>query len=166
MEKIEPPLTGGERETLRGFLDHHRDVLTHKCAGLSGEQLREPAAPPSQLTLLGLVRHMAEVERAWFRLCANAEHDLPRVWARDDFQVAFDVTGADPAEAFAKWNAEVERAREVERSIDSLDALLWQPRWQERVTLRFVLVHMIEEYARHNGHADLLREALDGTTAD
>ena len=164
MGQIEPPMSGGEREMLRGFLDHHRDALARKCRDLDAAQLRRRAAPPSDLTLLGLVRHMAEVERAWFRCCVNAEHGLTRVWAVEDFQVAFDVTEADPGEAFAAWRAEIDLAREIERSAESLETMALQPRWGHQVSLRFVLVHMIEEYARHNGHADLLREAIDGTT--
>ncbi|GAB3696876.1 DinB family protein [Saccharopolyspora tripterygii] len=166
MEQIDPPMTGGERETLRRFLDHHRGILASKCAGLTDEQLRLPASPPSTLTLLGLVRHMAEVERVWLRLCVNGEHDLTRVWAHEDFQVAFDVSDAGTDEAFGAWEAEVERARQIERSVDSLDTVLWHPRWDEHLSLRWIVLHMIEEYARHNGHADLLREAIDGKTGD
>ncbi|MBQ0926386.1 DinB family protein [Saccharopolyspora endophytica] len=164
MDRIEPPLIGGERETLVGFLDYQRATLARKCAGLDDGRLRKPAAPPSDLTLLGLVRHMADVERAWFRRCVNGEPDLPRVWG--DFQDAFDVAEADSAEAFSAWEAEVERAREIEPAVGSLESAFPRPGWDEAFSLRFVLVHMIEEYARHNGHADLLREAIDGSTGE
>jgi uncharacterized damage-inducible protein DinB len=164
MERIEPPLIGGERETLIGFLDYQRATFAGKCAGLTGEQLRQPATPPSELTLLGLVRHMADVERAWFRRCVNAEHDVPRVWG--EFQTAFDVSEADSSEAFTAWETEVKQAREIEQAVESLDAVSHQRGWKRDLSLRFVLVHMIEEYARHNGHADLLREAIDGTTGE
>ncbi|RRO18401.1 DinB family protein [Saccharopolyspora rhizosphaerae] len=164
MDRIEPPLTGGERDTLVGFLDYQRATLAGKCAGLDEDQLRKQAAPPSELTLLGLVRHMADVERAWFRRCVGAEHDLPRVWGAH--QHAFDVTGAVSAEAFSTWEAEVGRAREIERAVESLDSAFSRPGWDDDFSLRFVLVHMIEEYARHNGHADLLREAIDGSTGE
>jgi uncharacterized damage-inducible protein DinB len=119
--------------------------------------------PPSQLSLLGLVRHMAEVERAWFRRVIKAEA-VPLVWsAEGDFQVAYDTTGASRDEAFAAWEAEVGHARRVEREAASLDVTGHSARWGEDVSLRRVMLHMINEYARHNGHADLLREGIDGT---
>ncbi|MCX4684109.1 DinB family protein [Kitasatospora purpeofusca] len=160
--RIAPPLTGGERETLRAFLDFHRATLAMKCAGLTDEQLRLRSSPPSTLTLLGLVRHMAEVERTWFRRVIDGE-DIPLVWsAEGDFQVAYDADGADRAEAFAAWETEVEHARRIEREAESLDVTGYQVRWQAEVSLRLVMLHLIHEYARHNGHADFLREAIDG----
>jgi uncharacterized damage-inducible protein DinB len=166
MQRIDPPSTSGERETLRAFLDYHRATLAAKCQGLTDEQLGQHAAPPSDLTLLGLVRHLAEVERAWFRIRLNGERELSRVWSRDDFMAAFDVSGAQPAEAFEKWRAEVERAREIERAVDSLESTFRHPRTKVDLSLRWLMLHMIEEYARHNGHADLLREAIDGTVGE
>ena len=163
-DRVGPPLRGDERETLRAFLDYHRATLAMKCAGLSDEQLRASTSPPSTLSLLGLVRHMAEVERTWFRRVMNAE-DVAMVWSDEpnDFQRAYDATGSTRAEAFAAWEAEVEVSRRVEREAASLEVTAHQARWGEDVSLRLVMVHMIQEYARHNGHADLLREALDGT---
>ena len=163
-DRVGPPLRGSERETLRAFLDYHRDTLAMKCEGLSDEQLRERSSPPSTLSLLGLVRHMAEVERVWFRRVMNAEH-VGMVWSdeENDFQRAYDATGSTRAEAFAAWEAEVAIARRVEREATSLDVTAHQARWGEDVSLRLVMMHMIQEYARHNGHADLLREAVDGT---
>ncbi|QLQ36100.1 DinB family protein [Micromonospora robiginosa] len=162
-ERIGPPLLAGERETLRAFLDFHRATLALKCEGLTDEQLRRRSSPPSTLSLLGLVRHMAEVERTWFRRVIAAE-DVPLVWSDSgDFQVAYDAAGADVAEAFEAWRREVEHARRIEREAESLDVTGHQARWGEDVSLRLVMVHMLHEYARHNGHADLLREAIDGT---
>ncbi|MFC5666666.1 DinB family protein [Kitasatospora misakiensis] len=161
-ERVAPPLTGGEREMLRAFLDFHRGTLAMKCAGLTDEQLRLRSSPPSTLTLLGLVRHMAEVERTWFRRVIDGE-DIPLVWsAEGDFQAAYDASGADRAEAFAAWEAEVAHARRIEREAESLDVTGYQPRWKAEVSLRLVMLHLIHEYARHNGHADFLREAIDG----
>ncbi|GAA3489800.1 MULTISPECIES: DinB family protein [Streptomyces] len=158
-----PPLRGGERETLRAFLDFHRATLAMKCEGLSDEQLRTRSMPPSTLSLLGLVRHMAEVERTWFRRVVGRETGLPFVWSdTQDYQEAYDATGATRAEAFAAWEAEVECARRVEREAESLDVTGYQERWGEDVSLRLVMLHLIHEYARHNGHADLLREGIDG----
>ncbi|POX37674.1 Mini-circle protein [Streptomyces sp. Ru73] len=163
VERTGPPLRGGERETLRAFLDHHRATLAMKCEGLTDEELRRRASPPSTLTLLGLVRHMAEVERAWFRRVINAE-DVPLVWSDEgDYQAAYDARGATREEAFAVWRAEVAHARRIEAAAPSLDVTGHQARWGEDVSLRLVMLHLIHEYARHNGHADFLREAIDGT---
>ncbi|WP_051829659.1 MULTISPECIES: DinB family protein [Streptomyces] len=147
---------------LRGFLDFHRATLAMKCEGLTDEQLRQRSSPPSTLTLLGLVRHMAEVERTWFRRVIDGE-DLPLVWSADgDYQAAYDATGSTRAEAFAAWQAEVEHARRIEGAAESLDVTGYQARWDAEVSLRLVMLHLIHEYARHNGHADFLREAIDG----
>ncbi|HEY6740625.1 MAG TPA: DinB family protein [Actinopolymorphaceae bacterium] len=156
-------MTGSEREMLRAFLDYHRATLAWKCDGLSDEDLRRQSMPPSTLSLLGLVRHMAEVERTWFRRVINGE-DVPLVWSEDeDFQVAYDATNSTRSEAFAAWQAEVEHARRIEESAESLDVTGYNARWGEHVSLRLVMLHLIHEYARHNGHADLLREGIDGT---
>jgi uncharacterized damage-inducible protein DinB len=161
-ERIGPSSTAGEREMLRGFLDFHRATLAMKCEGLSDEDLRRRSMPPSTLSLLGLVRHLAEVERAWFRRVLNGE-DVPLVWSdAGDFQVAYDTTGADRDQAFAAWRAEVDRSRAIELAAESLDVTGYSARWEEDVSLRMVMLHMIHEYARHNGHADFLREAIDG----
>ncbi|WP_219418555.1 DinB family protein [Pseudonocardia nigra] len=161
-DRVDPPLTGGERETLRAYLDFHRATLAMKCDGLSDEDLRCRSMPPSTLSLLGLVRHMAEVERTWFRRLINGE-DIPLVWSADgDFQVAYDASGATRSEAFAAWQAEVGHARRIEAAAESLNVTGHQARWGEDVSLRLVMLHLIHEYARHNGHADLLREGIDG----
>lgn len=161
-ERIGPPTTGDERETLRAFLDYHRATLAMKCDDLSDEDLRRRSMPPSTLTLLGLVRHMAEVERAWFRRIIDGE-DIPLVWSPDfDFQVAYDPTGCTRAEAFAAWETEVAHARRIEAAAPTLDLVVHNARSEEDVSLRLVMHHMIHEYARHNGHADLLREGIDG----
>jgi hypothetical protein len=163
-ERITPPLTGGERETLRAFLDFHRATLAMKCDGLTDEQLREHSMPPSTLTLLGLVRHLAEVERTWFRKVIGGE-DIGLVWSESgDYQQAYDASGSTRAEAFAAWEAEVAHARRIERAAESLEVTGYNARWGEEVSLRLVMLHLIHEYARHNGHADFLREGVDGTT--
>jgi len=162
-ERIGPPLRAGERETLRAFLDYHRATLAMKCDGLSDDDLRRPSMPPSTLSLLGLVRHMAEVERTWFRRVINAE-DIPLRWSDDgDFQAAYDASASTRSEAFEAWQAEVEHSRRIEREAESLDVIGYQASWGEDVSLRLVMLHLIHEYARHNGHADFLREGVDGT---
>jgi uncharacterized damage-inducible protein DinB len=162
-ERPEPPLIAGEREMMRGFLDYHRATLAMKCDDLSDEDLRRQSSPPSTLSLLGLVQHMAEVERTWFRRVINGE-DVPFVWSdKGDFQEAYDASKGTRAEAFAIWEAEMEHSRRIEREADSLDVTAYMAKWGEDVSLRLVMHHMIHEYARHNGHADFLREAIDGT---
>ncbi|MFB7370630.1 DinB family protein [Streptomyces sp. NPDC056222] len=161
--RIGPPHAGSERETLRAFLDHQRATLAMKCEGLGDEQLREKSMPPSTLSLLGLVRHMAEVERAWFRRVFE-DGEAPMVWSDTiDFQAAYDASRSTRAEAFAAWETEVENSRRIELEAASLDLTGHQPRWGEDVSLRMVMVHVLLEYGRHNGHADFLREGVDGT---
>jgi Protein of unknown function (DUF664) len=160
-----PPLQADERMTLTAFLDAQRATLAIKCDGLTDDQLRERAVPPSSLSLLGLVRHMAEVERNWFRPLLAGE-DMATIYASDmDWEAAFrDVPTADVTEAFRIWQAECDHARALTAAAPSLDTS--GIRAGERFTLRWVITHMIEEYARHNGHADLLRERIDGTTGE
>ncbi|QKW07836.1 DinB family protein [Streptomyces sp. NA04227] len=163
VERTNPPLREGERATLRAYLDFHRATLAMKCEGLSEEDLRQRSMPPSTLSLLGLVRHMAEVERTWFRRVINGE-DVPLVWSEDgDYQVAYDAREASATEAFAAWEREVAHARRIEEAAESLDVVGHQPRWGADVSLRLVMLHLIHEYARHNGHADFLREGIDGS---
>jgi uncharacterized damage-inducible protein DinB len=160
--RVGPPNFGSERDMLRGFLDYHRATLAMKCDGLTDVKLRQQSMPPSTLSLLGLVRHMAEVERAWFRRVFE-DNDAPMVWSDEiDFQAAYDASASTRAEAFAAWEAEVETSRRIERAAESLDLAGHQPRWGEDVSLRMVMVHVLLEYGRHNGHADFLREGVDG----
>ncbi|WP_349307927.1 MULTISPECIES: DUF664 domain-containing protein [unclassified Streptomyces] len=137
----------------------------HEVAGLTAGQLRERAVPPSGLLLLGLVRHAAEVERSWFRFVWSGEDVRPH-WPRTESGAfaEFDTDSADPDEAFAVWQEACARSRAVVDAAESLDTTV---QWRDEVfSLRYVLTHMIEEYARHNGHADLLRERIDGATGE
>ncbi|MDX2644621.1 DinB family protein [Streptomyces sp. NPDC001902] len=164
-ERTDPPYIADERTMLESWLDFHRDTLAMKCAGLDDEQLRTPSAPPSDLTLLGLVRHMAGVERGWFRTVLAGEDVPPLYLTEDDPDGEFhDLAQADTAEAFATWRAEIAHARELtrHRSLDDIGLR----RGKHEISLRWIYVHMIEEYARHNGHADLIRERIDGVTGD
>ncbi|MEU9040127.1 MULTISPECIES: DinB family protein [unclassified Kitasatospora] len=163
-QRTPTPRTSDERTTLTGFLDYQRDTLAMKCVGLTTEQLRARVLEPSGLSLLGLVRHLAEVERSWFRNVFNDEA-RPGFWKNPDGTFAeFDTETADPDEAFAIWRRECDHARELVAAAESLDVL--GRHGEEVFSLRWILTHMIEEYARHNGHADLLREHLDGTTGE
>jgi uncharacterized damage-inducible protein DinB len=164
-ERAEPPLAADEREMLNNWLDYHRATLELKCAGLTDEQLRQRSVPPSSLSLLGLVRHMAEVERGWFRRGLAHEDAPPSYYSDDNPDGDFDdVDTGDVAEAFATWHSECERARELVAAAPALDATFSGSTRQ--YTLRWLMFHMVEEYARHNGHADLLRERIDGSVGD
>ena len=168
-ERAEPPLRAGEREMLIGWLDYHRATLLLKCEGLTDDQLRERSVPPSGLSLIGLVRHLTECERGWFRKVLRGE-DLPGLyWTDEDPDGDFDNVGsADTASVFAAFERECAMAREAVASAPDLDTLGKKPSRDtgEQFSLRWILTHMIEEYARHNGHADLLRERIDGATGD
>jgi uncharacterized damage-inducible protein DinB len=162
--RTDVPRGGDERALLRAYLDFHRETLQLKCAGLSDDDLRRRTAPPSSLSLLGLVRHMAEVERSWFRRVIDGQ-DVPLVWGEGwDFQAAYDADGAVPEEAFAAWHAEIAIARDVEAAAPSLDVTGVDRRSGDEYSLRRVMLHLLQEYARHNGHADLIRERIDGAT--
>jgi uncharacterized damage-inducible protein DinB len=161
----EPPLVANEAETLGGFLDYHRATLLWKLEGLDDEQLRR-AMVPSGTSLLGLVKHLAYVERSWFQ----------RVWAGQE--VSFPFTREDPdadwrieptettADILALYHGECRRSREIVAAASSLDEVARHHRWNEDVSRRWILVHMIEETARHVGYADILREQLDGATGE
>jgi uncharacterized damage-inducible protein DinB len=158
--RIDEPFTGPERGMLDGFLDWYRGTLLWKCAGLTGSQLAQRAVPPSDLSLLGLVRHLTAVERSWFRVRFRGE-DLPAVFP--SASAAFASATADSAEAdLAAYSAEVALARAAVAGA-SLDEEFTSPKWGQ-MSLRWIYTHMIEEYARHCGHADLLRERIDGVT--
>ena len=148
---------------LEGFLDWQRGTLLHKCAGLTGEQLARKACLPSDLSLLGLVRHMTDVERTWFRR-RFAGQDLDGVYWREDApKAAFaDVDPAGAEADLARLVAEQEAARKAVAGL-SLDDVFVSERWGE-MSLRWCYGHMTAEYARHCGHADLLRERVDGVT--
>ncbi|MFD4695171.1 DinB family protein [Streptomyces sp. NBC_00683] len=166
-ERTEPAFDAAERQMLEGWLDYHRETLAMKCAGLTDAQLREASVPPSEFTLLGLVRHLAEVERGWFREVLVGE-DVPPIYGSDeDPDGEFHLTEADTwEEAHATWLAEIEVARlnSAKFELDGLSVGL--SRGGKPFSLRWIYTHMIEEYARHNGHADLVRERIDGATGE
>jgi len=162
--RTDPPRVADERAMYQAWLDFHRGTLLWKCAGLTDAQLKSASVSPSALTLLGLLRHMAEVERAWYRSRA-AGLDLPDLYCSDDDEDGdFDnVADADVPEAFATFKAECLAADDAVRTKSLDDTFVGR---NGPISLRWVYVHMIEEYARHNGHADLLRECIDGSTGD
>jgi uncharacterized damage-inducible protein DinB len=157
------PRLGGERATLSEFLRCQRLTLELKCADLDAEQLASRSVDPSTLSLLGLVRHMAEVERKWFRIrfAEAVQDDLYQT--PDDPDADFNGALADPQvveQAMKAWRAEVDFADEFIADHDF--DFVGKDSAGEPVSLRELIVHMIEEYARHNGHADLIRERIDG----
>lgn len=164
--RADPPPVGDERATLVGFLRWQRGTLELKCSGLDAASLARRSVEPSTMSLLGLVRHLAGVERNWFRKVMAGQDAGPLFTSDTDRDGDFDGAGPDPglvAEAWQAWRAEVAFAdRFVEQEPDlSVTGKIPDP-WRGPMSLRWVLVHMIEEYARHNGHADMLRERIDG----
>jgi uncharacterized damage-inducible protein DinB len=164
-DRREPDQTAPELPLLNGFLDYYRDTLATKCAGLSADQLAERAVEPSPLSLLGLLRHMGDVECGWFRRF-NGEQITFRYSTEDNLDGEFVDAAADPAQvddAYRYWQEEIAHAREVVAAHSLDDTFVKRG---ETFSLRWILVHMIEEYARHCGHADFLRERIDGSTGD
>jgi uncharacterized damage-inducible protein DinB len=165
IERPLPPLNADERTTLEGWLDFHRATLAMKCEGLDDKLAATTSVPPSGFTLTGLVQHLAEVERNWFRRVLAAEHAPPIYDPEadpDGPDGGFDLAAnATLSAARATWQAEIARARELcaARALTDTGRFMGQD-----VSLRWIYVHLIEEYARHNGHADLIRERIDGTT--
>jgi uncharacterized damage-inducible protein DinB len=156
---------GGEKATLRRYLDHYRMTFEMKCEGLAPGQLATRSVPPSTMSLLGLVRHLAEVEHHWFRRVLEGQADLPGLYGTEaDPNLAFNgAVGTEECvtDAWQSWRREVAHAREVYERYDDLGETFVPG---EPYEVRGVVVHMVEEYARHAGHVDLLRECIDGRT--
>jgi uncharacterized damage-inducible protein DinB len=149
-----------EREMLRDWLVWHRATLLRKCAGLDAAQLAKRAVPPSNLSLLGLVRHMTDAERGWVRQTFRGEQ-IPDLYYRPDTPDA-DIEEADPACAekdFALYQAECRAVDAALEGAELDDTFIFR---DMTTSVRWMWQHLVEEYARHNGHADLLREAMDG----
>lgn len=163
--RTDEPTTGAELPMLEGWLDWHRATMLQKAAGLTAEQLKTAAVEPSNLTLLGLLRHMTEVERSWFRTRAAAQ-PVGAVYCTDDNPDGDfdDVADADAEANYAAYLAEIEEARKAVAGLPLEHEFSTSRR--RAISLRWVYLHMIEEYARHNGHADFLRERIDGRTGD
>jgi uncharacterized damage-inducible protein DinB len=172
--RVEPPLHGDEVTTLRSFLTYHRQTLRLKCAGLTQEQLAQPL-PPSDMTLGGMMKHLALVESSWFEEVFAGGTSMPPFdtvdWDADfdwDWHSAADDT---PEELRALFDEAVRRsdaATDDALAAGGLDheSARLSPRTGQTFTLRWILVHMVEEYSRHNGHADLIRQSVDGQTGE
>jgi uncharacterized damage-inducible protein DinB len=176
IQRVDPPLTGSEVDLLRAFLDFHRATLRLKADGLDGPQLAQ-ALPPSSLTLGGLLKHMALVETGWFENVLEGRKGDP-AWVPegafdDDEDWEFHSAAEDAPDDLRRWHAEavagadaaIDRALAKE-GLDTLSTLTRRKEPGQYFSLRRILLHMIEEYARHNGHADLLREAIDGQVGE
>jgi uncharacterized damage-inducible protein DinB len=167
-ERIDPPFVNDERTMLESWLEFHRTTLLMKCDGLDDAGLRQRSVPPSSMSLLGLVRHMTDVERSWFRRILIADDVSPLYYTDDNEDGDFDdVDSADVAADLQAFRAEVDTCRSIAARHPDLDAVGARKRHEVHdVSLRWIYLHMIEEYARHNGHADLLRERIDGAVGD
>jgi uncharacterized damage-inducible protein DinB len=157
------PVGTDERSVLTDYLRRYRLTLEMKCAGLDAEQLARRSVPPSTLSLLGLVRHMTDVERVWFRRTVAGQDAPPLYWTDASPDEDFDGVRADDVaveEAWTAWRAEMAAADEVLAGVADLGRTVDHHGRQQPV--RDILVHLVEEYARHCGHADLLRECIDG----
>lgn len=158
----ERPLAGTEAEIVLAYLEWHRQTFELKCSDIDPARLSERSVAPSTLSLHGLARHLAAVERWWFRIQWAGE-DVPMLYySDDDPEQDFDDLSGDPLEALEVWRAECERSRQIVDEAGSLEATGTHAATGTPLSLRRVVVHMLAEYAQHNGHADLLREALDG----
>jgi uncharacterized damage-inducible protein DinB len=160
--RVEPPYLATERAMLEGWLEFHRTTLVLKCEGLDDAARKARPVPSSKLSLHGLVRHMGEVERNWFRRVLLGEPDAAPIWydpAVEDSELV-PLDHADWDTDLAAWQAECEdsRAAAAPRSLDDTGRRDGEP-----CSLRWIYTHMVEEYARHNGHADLIRELVDGS---
>ncbi|MBW3536670.1 MAG: DinB family protein [Actinobacteria bacterium] len=161
--RVEPDFLLGERAMLEAWLEFHRATLLLKCEGLSDEQRKTRPVATSKLSLQGLIRHMSDVERGWFRRTLLRDPDLPAIFydlsARDYDRQFDDLDDAIWGDDLASWRSECEQSREAAagRQLDDTGI-----RRGTEYSLRWIYCHMIEEYARHNGHADLIREMIDG----
>jgi uncharacterized damage-inducible protein DinB len=174
-DRVDPPLKADEATTIRAFLDYHRDTLRWKVDGLDQQQLAQPLAP-STMTLGGMLKHLALVESSWFEAVLLGGSYMPPFdtvdWDADndwDWHSAADDTPEQLMalfdEAVRRADAAIDRTLATPTGLDT-ESVRKSRHTGEHFTLRWILLHMVEEYARHNGHADLLREAIDGSTGE
>lgn len=165
VERVDPPTIADERTMLQAFLDYHRATVDVKCAGLGEDDAwRAPLPASPKMSPAGLVNHLYWVERNWFeRVLTGADIPLPWLVEHDaEFHQTGDETLVD---VLARYAAQCERSNEIARQYD-LEVVVVHPRAQERLSLRWIYQHMIEETARHNGHLDAMRELIDGVTGE
>jgi hypothetical protein len=159
--RVTIPRDGDELSMLKAYLEHHRESVELKCSGVPPPRMSERGAPPSTMSLHGVLRHLAGVERWWFAI-NFAGMDLPMLYYSDaDPDQDFESLDGDPLEAMRVWRAECQRSREIVDAAGSVDEVGVVSRDGD-YTLRWLMLRMIGEYAQHAGHADLLREGIDG----
>lgn len=159
-----PPFMAAERESLEAWLEFYRETLPLKVGGLTAAQLCHAAVPPSTMTIAGIVRHLTDVERYWFSNVVAGTDEAARYRSEDPDA---DFTEYDESTALADvtaYSRELERVRTDAAGVSDLNAPLPGLRHGRQLNLRWIYTHMLEEYARHLGHADLLRECIDGST--
>ncbi len=165
VDRTAPPRVSDERTSLQAWLDFHRQTMLGKCSGLTHEQLSLHSVPPSDMSLLGIVRHMADVERWWFRTNVRGEAVDGIFGPEDNPSGDFDDLDSMPAEQV--WDVYARECADADVAVTGLPLdHAFTGRRGTPIDLRWIYAHMIEEYARHNGHADLLRECIDGSTGD
>jgi hypothetical protein len=162
--RSDPPPVGDERTMLDSYLDFQRETFALKCADVADRKHSEKLVPPSGLSLHGLARHLAGVEGWWLHMQFAGDDVEILYYSDDDPNQDFDSLDGDFDEALAVWRAQVERSREIVAAASSLDDTGTRFADDTAFSLRWVLLRLIAEYARHNGHADLLRERIDGAT--
>ena len=166
--RVDPPLVAGGREMLEAWLEFHRVTLLLKCEGLTDEERKRRPVGSSSLSLHGLVRHMTDVERSWFQWTLRGSRPAelpPRYWRSEDSELDFvPLDGAVWEDDRRAWESECGASREATGGLE-LEHVT-RSAGRDARSLRWIYVHMIEEYARHNGHADLLREMIDGAVGD
>jgi Protein of unknown function (DUF664) len=161
----EPPFVADERVMLTTWLDYQRATLMWKCEGLGGEDLARRGVPPSRLSLLGLVRHMTLVEWWWFEQIFSGSDAARPISTDDDDDADFNDLHPELADAdLERFHLQCDISRKIVAAADNLDQQASAAR--DAITLRWIMIHMVEEYARHNGHADLLRELIDGVVGE
>ncbi|MDX6238890.1 MAG: hypothetical protein QOG10_3705 [Kribbellaceae bacterium] len=164
--RTDPPQVGDERAMLAGWLAYQRGTLLWKCAGLTGAELSLATAEPSTMTLLGLVRHLTEVERYWFQICVAGRPLVLRLWTDEHPDGDFDLLDADRAvEDLGEFKTVAVVSDQIANSF-GLDHVFRRPNRDGEWSLRWLYMHLNQEYSRHNGHADLIRERLDGVTGE
>ena len=164
--RTDPPTVADERVLLQGFLDFHRGTLLWKLSGLTGADLVRRTVDPSTMSLIGLVRHLSEVEKYWFHRALAGHDSPPKYWTEEHPDGDFDLVTPEQAEQDLEDFRAIVQLSDTLAAEHSLDTTFIRPRYNEPYSVRWLYLHMIEEYARHNGHADLLRERVDGTTGE
>ncbi|MFC6158199.1 DinB family protein [Kribbella jiaozuonensis] len=164
--RVDPPTAADERALLQGFLDFHRGTLLWKVSELTGEQLVQRSVDPSSMSLIGLVRHLSEVEKYWFHRALAGHDSPPKYWTAEYPDGDFDLAAPAQAEQDVEHFREIVKLSDTLAAAFALDDTFIRPNYDEPYSVRYLYIHMIEEYARHNGHADLLRERVDGATGE